>query len=86
MSIPGIHGVGRVAAFDEPALPATVAAVTAQARAAAPAAEIDEVTQQPVPLRFPWLSRLLQQLEAAAHQRPAFASAPVLGDRVDRSA
>ena len=39
-----------------------------------------------LPLRCPWLSRLLQQLEAAAHQRPAFASAPVLGDRVDRSA
>ena len=34
--------------------------------------------------RFPWLSRLSQQLESAARSKPAFASAPVIGDNVDR--
>jgi hypothetical protein len=59
----------------------------ASAVLAPPAApEVDQVTQQPVPLRFPWLSRLSQQLESASGQRPAFDPAPVLGDIVDRSA
>ena len=47
--------------------------------------EIDGVTQQPVPPRFPWLSRLSQQLEHAARQKPAFPPAPILGDNLDRS-
>jgi hypothetical protein len=40
----------------------------------------------PVPARFPWLSRLTQQLEQAAKQHPAFNEAPILGENLDRSA
>jgi hypothetical protein len=56
-------------------------------KAAPPAPEnIDEVTQQPMPPRFPWLSRLAQQLEAASKQRAAFPPAPMLGDNLDKTA
>ncbi|HWI12222.1 MAG TPA: hypothetical protein VNU48_12890 [Burkholderiaceae bacterium] len=88
MSIPSISGVGRVApsAADTPASAIPSAATTARAGTAAPAVAIDEFTQQPVPPRFPWLSRLSQELESAAKRRPAFAPAPMLGDHVDKSA
>lgn len=85
MSIPGITGIGRVATSTADAHAPDPGTPLAQ-RSAVPAIEIDEVTQQPLPPRFPWLSRLSQQLAAAAGQRPAFAPAPVLGDNVDRSA
>lgn len=38
------------------------------------------------PTRFPWLSRLSEQLDPVAKQKPAFPSAPVLGDNIDKSA
>jgi hypothetical protein len=83
MSIPSISGVSRVAAHADTPAPTTQ---PARQEAVVSAAAVDETTQQPVPLRFPWLSRLSQQLESAAKQRPAFAPAPVLGDHVDKSA
>jgi len=85
MGIPGITGIGRVATStaDTPA-PSTGTALARHS--VVPAVEIDAITQQPLPPRFPWLSRLSHQLEAAARQRPAFPPAPVLGDHVDRSA
>ena len=82
MSIPNVHGVGRVAAL---AAEAPAQAPSVRPSPAPPIGEIDQDTQQPVPPRFPWLSRLSQQLEAAARQRPAFAPAPALGDHVDKS-
>ena len=45
-----------------------------------------DLAQQPKPLRFPWLNRLSAQLESAARQKPAFASAPQLGDNLDQAA
>ena len=83
MGIPSISGVGRVSTStaDTPAPTTTLRPTTA-----APAVEIDAATQQPVPPRFPWLSRLSQQLESAAQRKPTFAPAPVLGDHVDKSA
>ncbi len=78
-----ITSVARVSAPTEEA-PAS-ASSTRQVNAA-PVEKVDPVTQQPLPPRFPWLSRLSQQLEAASRQRPTFAPAPVLGDHVDRSA
>lgn len=86
MDIPRISGIGRVtpSTADTPA-PNTLAAAI-RASLAVPAVEIDAVTQQPMPPRFPWLSRLSQQLESAAKQRPAFAPAPMLGDHLDQSA
>jgi hypothetical protein len=83
MTIPSIKSAGPVvpATSDTPAAP-----TPARQAGLAPLVEIDERTQLPVPPRFPWLSRLSQQLESAAPQRPAFPSAPVLGDHLDRSA
>jgi hypothetical protein len=51
-----------------------------------PAARIDEELQPPRPPRFPWLSRLSEQLLQAANQHPAFTAAPVLGNHVDKEA
>jgi hypothetical protein len=48
--------------------------------------DIDQATNRPVPLRFPWLSRLTQQLEPASQQPMGFAAAPVIGDLLNRSA
>ena len=83
MSITGLTPVTRVA----PTIADTpTATAPPQPSGAVPAGEIDAVTQQPAPPRFPWLSRLSLQLEQAARQKPAFAPAPILGDNVDRSA
>jgi hypothetical protein len=51
-----------------------------------PAARIDAELQPPKPPRFPWLSRLSEQLQQAANQHPAFTAAPVLGNNVDKEA
>lgn len=82
MSIPGVTAVNRAAitVADTP-----TATTPVQQIGAVPEVEIDAVTQQPTPPRFPWLSRLSQQLEHAARQKPAFAPAPILGDHLDRS-
>ena len=84
MSISSINGVARLST----ATAESSAAVTATARQVSADASVplDEVTQQPLPPRFPWLSRLSLQLEAASQQRPAFGTAPPLGDHVDQSA
>jgi hypothetical protein len=84
MGIPGITGIGRVATSTDDT-PAPNNGTTLAQRSVVPIVEIDAVTQQPLPPRFPWLSRLSHQLEAAARQRPAFPPAPVLGDHLDRS-
>jgi hypothetical protein len=83
MSIPSIAGPSRV-----PAVTADAPEPNPPVRqnGAPPEVEIDPVTQQPMPPRFPWLSRLSQQLEEAARQKPAFQPAPMLGDNLDRSA
>ncbi len=83
MAIPSITGVGRVSATSADTSPHSGAAAR---QPQAPAVEVDEITQQPLPPRVPWLSRLSLELEAAARQRPAFPSAPLLGDHIDRSA
>lgn len=80
-----------------PVVPAAIAAGASATGTTVPAAAtrqvaaphevvIDQFTQQPVPPRFPWLSRLSQQLESASGQRFPFDPAPVLGDHVDRAA
>lgn len=80
MNITSVAGTGRTAVADAET---PVAAV--KASPGLRAVQIDHATQQPVPLRFPWLSRLSHQLESATGQRPAFEPAPVLGDHLDRS-
>lgn len=82
MSIPAITSVTRIAPTVTDAPPALAPGRQA---GAAPEVELDAVTQMPAPPRFPWLSRLSQQLAQVARQKPAFAAAPVLGDNLDRS-
>lgn len=84
MSIAKISGVSHVSGstIDTPA----AAASASRRPTVAPPPSVDEATQQPLPPRFPWLSRLSQQLESASRRTPAFGPAPVLGDHVDKSA
>ena len=49
-------------------------------------AEVDKVTLQPLPPRFPWLSRLSTELEKASGQPAPFSPAPLLGDHLDSKA
>lgn len=48
--------------------------------------QFDQVTQQPILPRFPWLSRLTAELEAAAKQRPTFPPTSALGNNIDKTA
>jgi len=93
MSIGTVNGVGPVTSPQNDLRTgsgSTTSAAPAPRKASpAPAAEsanVDQVTQQPMPPRFPWLSRLAQQLEAASKQRAAFPPAPMLGDNLDKTA
>ena len=86
MGIAKIAGAGSVAGSTADTPAAVAAATTLRRATATPAPAVDEVTQQPLPPRFPWLSRLSQQLESASRRTPAFAPAPVLGDHIDKSA
>ena len=90
----GISGAAAVTPLTTGRIDATEARGSSTSDAAAqqrtlertPPVQIDEVTQQPVPPRFPWLSRLAAQLEAASKQRSTFSAAPVLGDNLDKTA
>jgi len=86
MSI-SVHGVGRVSSQPaEAPAPAQTTVTTVRASVAPAQVEIDEMTNLPKPPRFPWLSRLSAQLEPAAKQKPAFPSAPPLGENIDAAA
>ena len=85
MSISSINVAARVSTSTADAPAPTAVDANRQSGAVADA-EIDQLTQQPKPLRFPWLNRLSAQLESAARQKPAFASAPQLGDNLDQAA
>ena len=93
MSIGTVNGVGPVTSPQNElrtgsgsAMPVAPAPRKATPASAAESANVDQVTQQPMPPRFPWLSRLAQQLEAASKQRSAFPPAPMLGDNLDKTA
>jgi hypothetical protein len=86
MSIPNVAGTGRVAIpADTPAYAEPAIAASGKSPAASES-EADSGLQTPKPPRFPWLSRLSQQLADAAPQKAAFAPAPALGDNLDRTA
>ncbi|HEY9063731.1 MAG TPA: hypothetical protein VIO33_02015 [Burkholderiaceae bacterium] len=96
MSTSGISGVSAVTSLktdradvaEARSSGSTTSDAAAQQRKldSTPQVKLDEVTQQPVPPRFPWLSRLAAQLEAASKQRSTFPAAPVLGDNLDKTA
>jgi hypothetical protein len=84
MGLSSISGVGR-AATSTADTPSPASNAREPNDAPAPP-RMDDITHPPVPPRFPWLSVLAARLEPAAKQKPAFASVPLLGDHVDRSA
>ena len=87
MSIPAISNVGATGRITASPSSPTVPSLTAVAAAAVTATQtVADPTVPAVPTRFPWLSRLTQQLESASQKRSAFAPAPSLGDHLDRSA
>ena len=83
MSIPSINEAGRVPSSTSGRTPGRSGGTS---QTASPATGDEAAPAQPTPPRFPWLSRLSQQLESVAKQKPTFPSAPMLGDHVDRSA
>lgn len=88
MSVNNVTGVGRVV------LPATPGRPSDQSSSQAPQArsdtgslvQLDEKTQQPIPPRFPWLSRLARELEPASKQPSPYGSVPLLGEKLDKQA
>ena len=87
MIISGVSGAGPVLrqSADMPAPGSNVAAST-QAGSDPSAAVSAMVSQRVTPPRFPWLSRLAAELSPVAPQRPAFGSAPPLGEHLDQAA
>lgn len=83
MSVSNVTGVGRVV------LP-TMGSRTPEApnpQSEAPTiAPVDEKTNQPVPPRFPWLSRLQRELEPVSKQPSPYGSVPILGEKLDKQA
>jgi hypothetical protein len=85
MSISSINGVARVAPTSPDGRAPGNDPQTARSDVALVTPVLDTITNQPVPPRFPWLSRLSAQLEPTATQKPAFPSAPQLGDNLDQA-
>ena len=84
MSVSNVTGVGRVV------LPATASrpseAAVPQASEASALVQVDEATNQPIPLRYPWLSRLTRELEPASKQPSPYGTVPILGEKLDKQA
>jgi hypothetical protein len=80
MSI-SVNGVTRTS----PIANSTTSATTAPAIQTSESGS-QQIPQQIAPLRFPWLSRLTAELEPVARQKPAFPSAPALGENLDQAA
>lgn len=48
--------------------------------------QLDKTTGEPLPPRFPWLSRITRELERASNQTPPYQPAPLIGENLDKSA
>jgi hypothetical protein len=83
MSVSNVTGVGRVV------LPTTASRTPETATSPSEATslvQLDEATNQPIPPRFPWLSRLQRELEPASKQPSPYGSMPLLGEKLDKQA
>jgi hypothetical protein len=85
MSVSNVNGAGRVV------LPATASrppeATTATRESATHSlVQLDEATNQPIPPRYPWLSRLARELEPASKQPSPYGNLPILGEKLDKQA
>jgi hypothetical protein len=93
MSVNHVSGVGRVVLPATTSRTADQASTQPEAQARTPGrstavslVEIDENTQQPIPPRFPWLSRLARELEPASKQPSPYGTVPILGEKLDKQA
>ena len=93
MSVNNVSGVGRVVlpattsrTADQPSPQPEAQARPQAGKSAVSVVEIDEDTQQPVPPRFPWLSRLARELEPASKQPSPYGNVPLLGEKLDKQA
>lgn len=88
MSVNNVTGVGRVVLPATPGRPSDQqTAQPAQAKGETGSlVELDEATQQPIPPRFPWLSRLARELEPASKQPSPYGTIPLLGEKLDKQA
>lgn len=85
MSVNHVSGVGRVVLPATPGRPAETPASPAKSEASS-LVQLDENTRQPIPPRFPWLSRLARELEPASKQPSPYGSVPILGEKLDKQA
>ena len=83
MNVNGFSAVPRITLPVTPVQP--VDTETRDARSS-PLVEIDKKTQLPVPLRFPWLSRLSRELGEASGTPAPFSPTPEIGDTLDTKA
>lgn len=85
MSVNNVTGVGRVV-LPTQASRSPDATVQPRASGSANIVQVDEATQQPIPPRFPWLSRLARELEPASKQPSPYGTVPLLGEKLDKEA
>jgi hypothetical protein len=85
MNLSGVQGIGPIASSSLGGQATTTSEHSApEKRAAVP--PIDPVTNQPLPPRFPWLSRLAMELEKSSPQPSPFGTPANLGNSVNKSA
>lgn len=83
----GIGSIQRTRRVAARSAPGGVEASALHHASAAPVEPIDDAAQESPPPPHPaWPERLAPELEAAARRRTPFDPAPMLGDRLDRSA
>jgi hypothetical protein len=83
--------ISSVTATAQAVLPAAAARAPAEssstrAIASVSLVQVDAMTQQPKPPRYPWLSRLARELETASQQPSPYGSSPVLGETLNQRA
>ena len=83
MNVNGFSGPARITS---PAAPVQPVDTQTRDPRSSPLVEIDKKTQLPVPLRFPWLSRLSRELEQASGTPAPFSPSPEIGDTLDTKA
>ncbi len=83
----GVGSIQRTRRVLARSAPPAVDASMADPARAAPVEPIDDAAQEPPPPPHPvWPERLSPPLEAAARRHTPFEPAPMLGDRLDRTA
>ncbi len=85
MNLGGVQGIGLLTPPSVTSPAATVAERSLQEKPTA-VPPVDPVTNQPVPPRFPWLSRLAMELEKSSSQQSPFGTPANLGNSVNKSA